>query len=80
MSSTKVKIIKTPSCLKIYLDSKMHLFIKSEVIAIHSWIDESKNRLYKIEYSVKDKSILTEYVDIKIWSEILKQLDKIYEY
>jgi hypothetical protein len=78
MSVTKVKIIKTPSCLKIYLDGKLHLFIKSEVIAIHSWIDDSKNRLYKIEYSINSKNILTEYVDIKIWSEILKQIDKTY--
>ena len=78
MTSTKVKIVKTPSCLKIYLDGKLHLFIKNEVIAIHSWIDDSKKRLYKIEYSIEGKNILTEYVDIKLWDEILKQLDKLY--
>lgn len=77
MPSTKINIKKTPNHLKIYLDGILHLYIKEKVLGIQSWIMDSEIRLYKIEYYLKDNSVTTEYVDKKLWVDILKQLDKI---
>lgn len=62
---------------KIYIDDLVHLLIKKdELIGVQSWILGDDTRIYCIEYTLKDKEILTEYNEIDKWKRILTLIDK----
>jgi hypothetical protein len=60
---------------KIKIDDIPHLVIKDRIIGYQSYNYE--NKWYKIEYYLKDKTILAEYDSKEKWINILKQLDNI---
>lgn len=65
--------------LKLFIDDLMHLYIKRvDLIGIQSWVDYNSG-YYCIEYTLKNRDILTEYDDITKWKSIVKLLEeKIY--
>jgi len=58
---------------KVKINDLPHLCIKDRIIGYQAWIEE--NKWYKIEYYLKNQTILTEYDNIEKWMEIIKQLD-----
>ena len=70
-----VKVIKQPKLLQIYIDDALHLCIFGKLIGIQAWINESG--YYKIEFYAENEVVIkTEYIDKKVWFEILNQLNK----
>lgn len=60
---------------KLYINELPHLIIKDKIIAYQSYIED--NKWYKIEFYLKDKTILVEYENNEHWVQILKELDKV---
>lgn len=62
--------------IKIYLNDTLHLCLKQdELIGIQSWVKGDTHQSYWIEYTLKDREILTGYDCIEKWKEVLKLLD-----
>lgn len=70
-----VKIEIVADKFKLYINNLPHLVINDRIIGYQSYIEE--NKWYKIEFYLKDKTILVEYENNEHWVQILKELDKI---
>lgn len=72
MHKIEIKIIR--GCLRIYINKTLHLSIQTGgFLGVQSYI---KDKVYYISYYVDGHEIETDYIDIKIWKQILKQLEK----
>ena len=73
MSSVEVK--RNFYGYKIYLNGLLHLYLPTpDTVVIESWVDAHASRYY-IEYTLKDRKVLTEYQAIDTWKDILTQLE-----
>lgn len=70
-----VKIEIVADKFKLYINNLPHLVINDRIIGYQSYIEE--NKWYKIEFYLKDKTILVEYENDEHWVQILKELDKV---
>lgn len=76
----KVQIKGSFFQIKIFIDEILHLsFYKEDFIGIQSWIEGTLQefKIYKIEYSFKTTTIVSEYDSIEKWRAVLLELAKI---
>ncbi len=60
---------------KLYINDLLHIFFDlKDLKGIQSW-KEGKN-WFKIEFTLKDCTILTAYDDMNRWIKILEEIDK----
>lgn len=71
----KVGVTIVGDKFKLYINDLPHLVINDRIIGYQSYIEE--NKWYKIEFYLKDKTILVEYENDEHWVQILKELDKV---
>jgi hypothetical protein len=62
---------------RIYINDILHIhFNKDNYISLQSWYNGSKkNKIFTVEITFKESTLLMEYVDYETWVEILRLLD-----
>lgn len=63
--------------IRIYFNGILHLrFPRNKNIILQSWIQEN-TKLFYIKIDIDDQTLKIKYENKEIWSQVLKQLDKI---
>ena len=70
-----VKVELKGDVFKIHINDLIHLYICEPIISVQSFSEQ--NKFYKIEYTTKNQTILTEYDCPLKCTTILKQLNTI---
>lgn len=72
-----IKITVKDGQIKIFIGGIIHLLIRQdELIGIHSWILGDDHRSYWIEYTLRNREILTAYDEAEKWETIMGLLDE----
>lgn len=72
-----IKITLKDGQLKIFMGGIVHLVIRQDqLIGIQSWVLGDEHGTYWIEYTLKDREILTAYDEFDKWKTIMELLDK----
>jgi len=72
-----IKVTVKDNQIKILINGIIHLLIKQDqLIGVQSWILGNDHNTYWIEYTLKDREILTGYDEFDKWKTILKLLDE----
>ncbi len=72
------RIIMEDNSIKIYLEGLLHLSLKqSELVGFQSWKPTEADGMYCIEFYMKGNTILCEYVNEKLWCNVLGLLEYI---
>lgn len=72
-----IKIINKGDVFKIYINNLLHLYICEPITSIQTYSVQDK--FYNIEYQTKNKTVLTEYDCLIKWTQIIQELDKIFQ-
>ena len=65
---------------KLYIDNLLHLSLNIHyLVGLQSWKPTFQGEYYTIEFYYLNKQVITcEYVDEKLWKEILEIVDKLF--
>lgn len=76
LKMNKIEVFSTRTKLIITINGLRHLVINHGVdeLNFQSWIDDTKDVKYHIEYYLENRTILTEYENREDWEEILKRI------
>lgn len=71
-----VRVEQSFYAIKVYIDNIIHLYIRrTQLIGFQAWRDNKT--CLKIEFTLRDGTILTEYDDIEKFTQILNALDNV---
>jgi len=81
----RINVFQNRHSLKIYINEKLHLFIKQkDLVGLQSWYSSTTEaerqcgffeKKYVIEYITTRNVITTEYNKIEMWEEVLRLIN-----